>query len=227
MSGDERRFCVLHSNSILTRRFARRSLSKVKISTVDIIRNYGSIVAVDIAILVVWMVTEGMEAVTVAKTDLAPYGSYTAITCNKAETYETLTTFFKILLVAGGVYLSYVTRNVPDKFAESKWIAMSIYQVFVLGVVGLLVKWSSPEGGTVLLVQSIAVPVACVATTCCIFGPKVLMIKYPQNYESALVTSVGTAANTSSGGSSSDSEKEDLMATIAAMEKEIEELKKA
>jgi len=207
--------------------FGNKSLSKVKISTVDIIRNYGSIVAVDIAILVVWMVTEGMEAVTVDKTDLAPYGSYTAITCNKAETYETLTTFFKILLVAGGVYLSYVTRNVPDKFAESKWIAMSIYQVFVLGVVGLLVKWSAPEGGTVLLVQSIAVPVACVATTCCIFGPKVLMIKYPQNYESALVTSAGTAANTSSGGSSSDSEKEELMAVIAAMEKEIEELKKA
>ncbi|GMH56076.1 hypothetical protein TL16_g02053 [Triparma laevis f. inornata] len=205
--------------------FGNKSLSKVKISTFDICRNYGSIVAVDIAILVVWMVTEGMEAEEVTMNDLAPYGSYTAISCNK---YETLTTFFKILLVGGGVYLSWVTRNVPDKFAESKWIGASIYQVFVLGVVGLLVKWSSPESGeTILLVQSIAVPVACVATTCCIFGPKVLMIKYPQNYESALVTSANTGTSNTSSGSSglADSERQDLLDTIAALEKELKESK--
>ena len=158
--------------------------------------------------------------------DLNPYPSYTSVICKDAETYSTLTTFFKILMVIGGVYLSYLTRNVPDKFAESKWIAMSIYQVFVLGGVGLVVKAADDGGQAVMLIQAICVPVACIATTSCIFAPKVMMIKHPEAYEDALKTSVGTAAgHTSSGGSS---EKEEaLEAKIEELEQEIKTLKGA
>lgn len=202
--------------------FGNKSLSKVRISTTDVIKNYGSIIAVDIAILIVWMITEGMKAETITKTDLDPYPSYTAVICNEAETYSTLTTFFKILMVIGGVYLSYLTRNVPDKFAESKWIAASIYQVFVLGSVGLLVKFTDETGQTLILVQGICVPVACMVTTSCIFAPKVLMIKNPAAYEDALKTSVGTSGNTST---SSGGGTEELEARVAELEEEIEQLK--
>ncbi|GMH62176.1 hypothetical protein TrRE_jg4582 [Triparma retinervis] len=104
--------------------FGNRKLSKVKISSFDIIKNYGSIIMVDIVILIVWNQGPGMTAETITMLDLDPYPSYTSVICKDAETYSTLTTFFKILMVIGGVYLSYLTRNVPDKFAESKWIAI-------------------------------------------------------------------------------------------------------
>ena len=203
--------------------FGNKKLSKVRISGFDIVKNYGSIIAVDIAILIVWLATEGMKVVEVAN-ELQYDKTWTANVCNEAETYSTLTTFFKILMVIGGVYLSYLTRNVPDKFAESKWIAMSIYQVFVLGAIGLLVKFTDDSGGqTLALVQGICVPLACTATTCCIFVPKLMMIRNPQDYEDALKTSSG---QTSTGHTSSGStEKDELEARIEELEAEIKQLK--
>jgi gamma-aminobutyric acid type B receptor len=207
--------------------FGNKSLSKVKVSSFDVIKTYGAVLAVDVVLLIVWYIDVGMEGEVIQNT-LPGYqeisGTYDTKECKSADMYEFATTFFKILLVVCGVYLSYITRNVPDKFAESKWIALSVYQVFVLGLVGLLVKGAAP--GSLLLVQGITVPLACMSTTSCIFGPKVLMIKNPQNYETALQTS----ANTSQGSSQSDvshsqSEIDGMLKKIEELESEVASLK--
>jgi len=176
--------------------FGNKSLSKVKVSATDIVKAYGGILAVDIALLLGWALTgDGMTNITVEK-ELAGFWTYETVECNISVTWEFGTTFFKVMMVVVGVYLAYITRNVPDKFAEAKWIALSIYQVFLLGTVGLLVKSSAPE--SLLLVQGICVPAAAAVTCCCIFGPKWLMNKYPHNYEDTLKTSVHTSSGPSS-----------------------------
>ena len=76
-------------------------------------------------LLIIWKSTEGMKQVAVVNTLYANW-EYETLECNDADVWSFATTFFKILMVVAGVYLSYITRNVPDKFAESKWIAMSI-----------------------------------------------------------------------------------------------------
>ena len=93
---------------------------------------------------------------------------------------------------------------------------MSIYQVALLGIVGLLVKSSAPD--SLLLVQGICVPVACVMTCALVFVPKYLMIKNPQAYEDNLKTSQNTSAGGSSGASRSDAEFDELLAKIQDLE---------
>jgi hypothetical protein len=171
--------------------FGNKSLSKVKISSTDVLKTYGAIMMVDVALLVMWAVTDGMKAVEI-ENNLDSYWTYTTTECQEAPSWEMCTMFFKILLVVGGVYLAYVTRHVPDKFTEGKWIALSIYQVFILGIVGLLVKSSAPS--SLILVQGVSVPAACAVTCCCIFGPKLLMIRNPDQYEDELKTSASTSA---------------------------------
>ena len=122
--------------------FGNKTLSKLKISTKDIIKTHGSIIMIDVALLAMGCFTSGMKQVEI-ENELSTYWTYTTQECQAADTWAFGTTFFKVLMVLGGVYLNYVTRNVPDKFAESKWIALSIYQVFVLGLVGLLVQATS------------------------------------------------------------------------------------
>jgi len=195
--------------------FGNKSLSKVKVSVTDVVKTYGGIVAVDLALLLGWTLTgDGMTAVTQEKS-LEGFWTYDITVCSDSPQFEFGTTFFKILLVGGGVYLAYITRNVPDKFAEAKWIALSIYQVFVLGLIGLLVQASAPNA--MMLVQGICVPVACAATCFCIFGPKWLMDKNPQNYESALATSQATSSNTSDG-SAGGGEVEELRSRVQELE---------
>ena len=94
---------------------------------------------------------------------------------------------------------------------------MSIYQVALLGIVGLLVKSSAPD--SLLLMQGICVPVACVMTCALVFVPKYLMIKNPQAYEDNLKTSQNTSAGGGSGsGSRSDAEFDELLAKIQDLE---------
>jgi gamma-aminobutyric acid type B receptor len=227
--------------------FGNKSLSKVKVSSFDVFKTYFVVLLVDVALLAGWIGMEGMEAVTNTNV-LESYWTYETVECNSAEMFEFATTFFKILMVRpphsakrrqsnnnnsntnqrppqvlAGVYLSWITRNVPDKFAESKWIALSIYQVFILGVVGLLVKMSSPK--SLLLVQGIAVPVACIATCTCIFAPKLMMIKNPEAYEDNLKTSQNTSAGGGSGSGRSEQEYEELLAKIQDLEEENAKLK--
>ena len=198
--------------------FGNKSLSKVKVSVTDVIKTYGGIVAVDFALLLGWTLTgDGMTAVT-KEEDLAGFWTYTTTVCSDSPQFEFGTTFFKILLVGGGVYLAYITRNVPDKFAEAKWIALSIYQVFVLGLIGLLVRASAPNA--MMLVQGICVPVACSATCFCIFGPKWLMDKNPQNYENALATST-SAGHTSQGSDAANDEVETLRSKVQELESKL------
>jgi len=198
--------------------FGNKSLSKVKVSSFDVFKTYGAVISVDLVLLIIWKTTEGMKQVDVVNT---MYGNweYTTQECNSADVWSFATTFFKILMVVAGVYLSYITRNVPDKFAESKWIAMSIYQVALLGIVGLLVQSSAPD--SLLLVQAICVPVACVMTCALVFVPKWLMIKNPQAYEDNLKTSQNTSSGSvsSSGGTHTDAEYNELLSKIQELQK--------
>ena len=176
--------------------FGNKSLTKVKVSSFDVVKTYGGFLLIDVAILGMGVANDGMTP-TERLVEEAGFWSYTTVECGPAETSQDfdwvlLTTFFKLLMVGGGAYLSFVTRKVPDKFAESKWIAVSVYQVAILGAVGLAVQLQNPAPSSMVLVQSICVPLACVATCCCIFGPKVQMIANPDLFDNNLRTSTST-----------------------------------
>jgi hypothetical protein len=154
-----------------------------------------------------------------------PYGTYETVRCGDAANFETLTTFFKVLLVIAGVYLTYATRNVDDKYAESKWIGISIYQVAIFGAVGLLVQGAAPE--SLLLVQAICVPL-CTALTCClIFAPKFLMIRNGTNGRGENGSTITRSGTTGSTNSTEDikqyemlkAENKELKETIKKLEK--------
>jgi gamma-aminobutyric acid type B receptor len=118
--------------------FGNKSLTKVKVSSIEIIRTYGMIVFVDATLLVLWIAFgdegedrgfKGMYSKSTQKNiDMAGTWTYDAAECNNdgSEMYEVLTIFFKVLLVAGGVKISWEVRNVPSKFSEGKYIGISV-----------------------------------------------------------------------------------------------------
>jgi ABC-type branched-subunit amino acid transport system substrate-binding protein len=165
--------------------FGNKALTKQKTTPFDILQTYLVVLMIDIALMIIWKVGSGMKAETIVEDELMPYGTYETVKCNVVESMEFATTFYKVMLVGGGVYLAWATRAFPDKFSESKYISASIYQVFLLGVVGLLVKSSAPD--SLLLVQAVCVPIACASTCLMIFVPKFLMIRNPSVTDSAMV----------------------------------------
>jgi hypothetical protein len=134
--------------------------------------------------------------------------------------FEFATGFFKVLLVGVGALASWYTRQFPADLSEAFWIAASIYQVLVFGLVGLL--WKGINPGSVLLVQGVLVPIAAVSTTSMIFAPKVQMINNPD-----LMKDMDRMTATA-GGQSLDAEHAmELQTLVDKLQTEIEGLKKS
>ncbi|GMI27150.1 hypothetical protein TeGR_g8528 [Tetraparma gracilis] len=199
---------------------SNKSLRRVKVTFSDTAAKLAAVVAIDIVLLIIWKVTDGMQVETVVNDDLMPYGTYTTEECNKADVFEFATGFFKVLLVGVGALASWYTRQFPADLSEAFWIAASIYQVLVFGLVGLL--WKGINPGSVLLVQGVLVPIAAVSTTSMIFAPKVQMINNPD-----LMKDMDRMTATA-GGQSLDAEHAmELQTLVDKLQTEIEGLKKS
>jgi hypothetical protein len=64
---------------------SNKSLRRVKVTFSDTAAKLAAVVAIDIVLLIIWKVTDGMQVETVVNDDLMPYGTYTTEECNKVR----------------------------------------------------------------------------------------------------------------------------------------------
>eukprot|EP01137_Pigoraptor_chileana_P024674 Opistho-2@92926 len=106
--------------------------------------------------------------------------------------------------LAWGVYLAWRTKAVPSKFRESKYIALSIWNITVIAVIILPLNYTVDQSNpdTQFLFTSVGLFVATTGTLVLIFGPKAYMY-ITQDTEAAKsgMTSASRTSSMSQGGS--------------------------
>jgi hypothetical protein len=136
-------------------------------------------VVVDLAINAVWQGMGGMHAVLIVVDPVRP--SYNYWTCDYTSgvgmggAYAQLV--YKLLIILGGICLTWAVRNVPSTFNESKMLTACIYNILLVScfVVPLV---ASGVGGrtTTFLVRSFAVMFVSVSTSLMLYAPKLYSI---------------------------------------------------
>jgi len=85
--------------------------------------------------------------------------------------------FLNLLLLSYGSYLAFVTRNISSAFRESKYIAMSIYNIMICGVLILPIVFIQDVGFlTAFYLRGFGIIFCCSFILGALFGPKLYVI---------------------------------------------------
>lgn len=145
------------------------------------------LVIVDIIYLTVWQVTDPMTR-TVREfpqesldSDLDVQLVTQLELCESKETYRWLGILcgYKGLLLLFGAFLAWETRNVTiAALNDSKYIGMSVYNVFILCVIGAPISLAMREQPDASFsIASVCIIICTSITLCLVFIPKVLEMK--------------------------------------------------
>ena len=172
-----------------------KGLRKSKFTVKGSLKMLLLLAGIDVALIASWRFAEedGMSPVDKLNSDLMPYGTYTTTECSSSPRFVFASSFYKVMIVGGGMYMSYQTRNFPANFAEAKYIALAIYQLAILGLIGLL--WQEASPNTFMLLQGFCVPLCATTTVSIVLFPKMPMLD-PDVARSAMEQFNNTQGNT-------------------------------
>ena len=153
---------------------AAAEMRRISISIKETVMIIGVVLALDVAILTVWTVVDPLQwERTVLTAD--KYGNALSseghCTCEWWALFGGLIALLHFVLLGVASYLCYVTRNIPTKFSEGKYVAIAMIsnlQIFVMGVPVLIIMGSDPQSS--FFVRSIIVWMNDLVVLMCIFG---------------------------------------------------------
>eukprot|EP00004_Rigifila_ramosa_P003531 TRINITY_DN1376_c0_g1_i3.p1 TRINITY_DN1376_c0_g1~~TRINITY_DN1376_c0_g1_i3.p1 ORF type:complete len:3289 (+),score=642.11 TRINITY_DN1376_c0_g1_i3:45-9911(+) len=125
-------FVVIFSNLLgktwrVWRIFENKQLRKITITNTDLAQFIGVLVMLEVLGLLIWSAkdTPG-QAIW--------FGSPSAFVCssNNSSLYEAIQLIYRFLLLFGGCFLAWNTRNVISRFNESKDIGLSMYTYLIV-----------------------------------------------------------------------------------------------
>ena len=153
-----------------------RTFRKSRFTVVSSIWLLFTLTCVDLALILAWRYIEedGMSPATRINSDLMPYGTYTTTVCSSSPRFSFASSFYKVMIVLGGIKMSWQTRTFPANFAEAKFIALAVYQLALLGLIGLL--WQSASPNTFLWLQGVCVPLCAFTTVSIVLFPKIPLL---------------------------------------------------
>jgi hypothetical protein len=151
-----------------------KKLVRVKITNADMLKSMVAMVAIDIAVLVLWTITSPSKQVIVYEkyNDDFDYGRQTCESENEAWGF--ILGFYKVVTIGVGCYLSFLTRDFNPVFAESRHIFVAIYHIALIGGIAALISATSDEVGTRVTLQSIAIVIGSVGAVVLVMAPKFL-----------------------------------------------------
>lgn len=162
-----RRMYILFKSSLRTSNIGSISFSE----TLCVI---GTILFVDIVVLVSWSVLDPLEwtrEVTAADQFGASLESVGYCTADHWMVWTGLIAALHLLLMGIACYMCYVTRNIPTRFAEGKYLSIAMIsnlQIMVVGVPILIIIGADPQTG--FFVRTVIVWMNDLVILCLIFG---------------------------------------------------------
>ncbi|KAJ0408310.1 hypothetical protein ATCC90586_000051 [Pythium insidiosum] len=113
--------------------FSSQAMKRVVLSTKVMFKMFMVFVAVDCIVLIAWFAVDFPEP-TVSYTQMLELngGSYGSLSCKSSSfIFSALLIFWKAIVLAMGLYLSFLIRNLSNDFQESIWIfASSVVVLF-------------------------------------------------------------------------------------------------
>merc|ERR1712196_512325 len=169
------------------------------------------LVFIELVIQVAWLAADPQEVKEIEE-DIVGGATIIRYECGSDEgTFPMLASVYRLALILGGCYLSWVTRNVNPKFSESKQIMLGIYLIAILGgLTFILVVGFGLDPDAAQLLQALGVFLSVVSAVMAIFVPKMLGLNKTQQDLMSTQTSVKTGGAKTSASSGADEEVEEL-----------------
>ncbi|KAJ3101195.1 Gamma-aminobutyric acid type B receptor subunit 2, partial [Phlyctochytrium planicorne] len=205
--------------------FTTKKKGKQNLSDPVLLTYFGVLVAIWVAILLVWTIVPSQRPFldaevrykldsdgAVASVEVTPFCNFTS--------YNYVCLAAMVLTLVYGVFLAYSVRNTPGAFNESKWIAYSIYNWVVIGIVlNAIANFAVSNPDIIFVMEALVVIITQTGVCGFMIAPKLYVISQGQGDEIETFNSSTSSQNksTRTGGTSSINN--------AAAEKELENLK--
>ncbi|KAJ3196393.1 hypothetical protein HK101_009104 [Irineochytrium annulatum] len=191
-----------------------KKMSAGSLSSAALFRNMAIGCGVEVAVLVVWTVLDPP-----APTGMFESSDVAFWTCSSAkhgDIFSGILLAMNGLMLVAGTWLAYQTRNVDEKFRESYYIALVMYNTFVWAIIAIALVFLTQLGGTVqFIIRSLVICMVSFGALILLFGPKFKDIFFKEKEVLRLPSSVvkgkvgGASSNSAKIGRSSTIERKD------------------
>ena len=170
------------------------TLQIVRIRDRDVLRYMVGMGALPMSVLAVWMAVDAPTATATTTFD----GAYRYTMCRSRDsTWHFVMFAIEGVMLALGFGVTHQVRNAPYLFNESRWIAISIYNILAWAVVVAPLTMSSflARPDVVIVLDAAALLLATAATQLLIFAPKVARVRSDAAQTNVATTGIGSAPN--------------------------------
>jgi len=184
--------------------FENKSLRKVKITLIYVLKGLAALVMVTVALLIIWTGVSAPVAINY-EVDVVNVGAVPFEACRTSGSFQSALGFYHVGLVGVGVYLAFQCRNVNQKFSESKYIMLAIYQIGLIGGLTVLVTSFDTSLALAVMIRALGMTISCTGAVVLVMMPKVLAVVRPDLFPLAADSAgaAGTATGAAAGGGSS------------------------
>ncbi|CAB9508936.1 acid type B receptor subunit 2 [Seminavis robusta] len=162
------------------------STRKISVGITETVGVIGIVLMLDVAILLAWSLVDPLRwERTILMTDKygSPLSSEGHCTCDNWQIFTGLIAAFHFTLLGLACYLCYVSRDIPTKFSEGKYLAVAMIsnlQVFVVALPVLVILGSDPKSS--FFVRSIIIAVNDFMVIALIFGNLMYSLWYDRSH---------------------------------------------
>ena len=179
--------CITHGALMLKTWRISRIFNNPKLKTVNLpdkklLYYEGIFLSIVLIVNIIWCATYPLHWVRKV-IDYNDDGSARSSIGSCQSEYSTLFLILLAILIASslfyGNYLAYKTRNVPDEFAEGKWIAISLMvmlEALLLGIPVIVISSTDPTASFIVTFSCILI--MAMGTVCFLFCPKISLVLY-------------------------------------------------
>jgi len=162
--------------------FRQSQMRLIRISLWYMSRILLALLTVEVAFNIAWQVSSPPMLEMVAGTPFPR--SYHECGASSFNAWQGVSYGYKAVFLLYGIFLSFMTRGLPDAYNESAWIGVSIYNVGLSGAVVLLVVYAGKTQDTlsaVFVLVSVAIVWVAVGTAVLITAPKLYRIYFAKS----------------------------------------------
>jgi len=183
--------------------FGRRKLSVVKISNRKLMFIIGTLLSMEIIILIIWQALSPLQPYITSTIE----GSASRVhNYNQCGVEDVGTSMFAIvavekgLLLLFGALMAFSTRRVSSQFNESSQVALAIYNVvFSIGIIAPIIFVIGATGDVLVALLLFVLLWISFFTACILVIPKALHILSPQSADQTNTSIAASSGNSQSG----------------------------
>ncbi|KAJ3006961.1 hypothetical protein HKX48_009379 [Thoreauomyces humboldtii] len=146
-----------------------------------------TVVAIEILIGTVWVATSRPVATDVAVNDLQAIQTCISPNSQTQSVMMAISLVFNGVLLVLTTILSYKTRNVASMYNETKWIALSAYNIFAICALFIPLIFKDTFASYVFIFRSLLILLSAGTTEVLLFLPKIMEFLRPDDATTVMV----------------------------------------